>query len=188
MGGPDWLMTVLPTAVALAELAWVEGLPVTPLWATPPGWALVGPAVTEVETPWAKAPALARRTWASAICGAVALDFDIEVVFERQGDGILEGEIEPSGAQQHFEAAGVGEADGRDLGHPVAAGEPGERSVGCGNLMGVLRDGGGDEQVDTQNRNEGLIAMHGFLNGIVGVCDAASRNHTRVIPQDGRVS
>src|SRR5690242_18938150 len=69
MGGPDWLMTVLPTAVALAALACVDGFPETPLCATPPGCALVGPAVTDVDAPCAKAPAFARSTWVSAICG-----------------------------------------------------------------------------------------------------------------------
>ena len=63
------MITVLPTAVALAALACVEGFPLTPLCATPPGCALVGPAVTEVDTPCANPPALARNRLVSAISG-----------------------------------------------------------------------------------------------------------------------
>ena len=84
---------MLPTAVALAALACVEGFPVTPLCATPPGCALVGPAVTEVETPCANRAGLGAHHLGVGDLRTVALDFDVQIVLERQGDGVLQGEI-----------------------------------------------------------------------------------------------
>ena len=46
---------------------------------------------------------------------AVALDGDIQVVLQRQGDGVLQREIEVAGAQQRFQAGGIRQPDRRRL-------------------------------------------------------------------------
>ena len=52
--------------------------------------ALLGPAVTVVETPRANPPACAPADGGVGDLRPVALDGDIQIVLERQGDGVLQ--------------------------------------------------------------------------------------------------
>ena len=54
---------------------------------------------------------------------AVALEFDIEIVFEGEGDDVLEGEIEFARAQQLIQAIGVADVDGGDVAPGIGLGE-----------------------------------------------------------------
>jgi hypothetical protein len=84
----------------------------------------------------------------------VALDFDIDVVFEGEGDGVLEGEIELAVAEEGFDASGVREVDGRH----------GFRFVGLsgGGVPVVLGEDLRGSQQDTKGRKEGTDISHLF--------------------------
>jgi hypothetical protein len=58
--------------------------------------------------------------------------------------------------------------------HAVLAGEEGKRSTWRGDLVRLLRECGRYKQAHTHNEDTFLKTMHGFSNGIVGLCDAAS--------------
>src|SRR5215510_7371900 len=68
---PVWVTRLEPTVTVVAVLACDAAFPLMPVCAAVPVvvLALVGPAVTLVDTPRANPPASARWTLASASCG-----------------------------------------------------------------------------------------------------------------------
>ena len=91
MLGPEDCRTLPPTADEVAVLACEEAFwlvpGVVPELVTD---ALLGPAVTVVDTPRANPPACACSHRGIGDLRAVALDRDIQVVLERQRDGVLQ--------------------------------------------------------------------------------------------------
>ncbi len=84
---------------------------------------------------------------------AVALQGDIQVVLERQGNGVLEGEIDLAGPQQRFEAVGVGQINWRGLLPLEVMGQAGEPMVIVGLLgrRGLRAGRARDQKKHTQN-------------------------------------
>ena len=52
----------------------------------------------------------------------VAADFDVDIVFERQRDGVLRGQVQSAGAHQLLEARRIRETHGRHGDRPGTAG------------------------------------------------------------------
>ena len=94
--------------------------------------------------------------------GAIALQLDIEIVLERQGDGVLQGQVQSAGPQQRFQPARIGEVH---RGHRMAAvgiGDPREKPLTlAARGSGVLRAGGRNhEKQYTNQTNRGLKETH----------------------------
>ena len=64
----------------------------------------------------------------------VALDFDVDIVFERQSDGVLQRQVQVPGAHQPVQAAGIGVIDRRDVAPLVRLRKP-RIPVRCGRRL-----------------------------------------------------
>ena len=118
--GPDDCSTLPPTAESVAELVCEADVLVAP-GTVPAAFtvALDGPAVTLVETPRAKPPAIGLQQIGLGDHRVVPLDRDVQVVFERQRDRILKRQVEVSGAQKLLQPVRVRHVDRRHLLRPV---------------------------------------------------------------------
>ena len=70
----------------------------------------------------------------------VAADFDIDIIFERQRDGVLRGQVQHSGPHQFAEALRVREPDGRNGDWQIRPNDDGRLwTQGCDRRCDILR-------------------------------------------------
>ena len=96
-----------------------------------------GPEEMLVETLRNNWPALARCKSARANCGRIAGALDIEIVLERQGDGIAQRQIDVAGAHQFVDARRIRKAHRMDVAHAVIVGQPIDKAVAVLHLQRV---------------------------------------------------
>ena len=175
--------------------------------------ALDGPAVTLVETPRAKPPAIGLQQIGLGDHRVVSLDRDVQVVFERQRDRILKRQVQVSGAQKLLQPVRVRHVDRRHLLRPVRApgSYPGIPAFPRGRDWQPSSCGGGGSSAANPPAGDNISAAHtsaskdrfGYIgsnlktlqgilsfctfNVIVGVYDAASRPRAGALPLHRRI-